>query len=137
MTAVAPTAKRKLTALGSPPVTDPFMTMFPKKPAPPLASAASPLLTACDLVPLGDGSYRAVPRRPSGKVTPKEAARLANYPLTSIYRLYRGGFVSGERQSPRRILIDVESLRAHLEAVRDPDYWTAERHDRYWNGEQK
>ena len=126
------------------------MTITPKKPPLPSAGAggksvntslpappvpvAPPLLTACDLVPLGDGSYRAVPRRPMGKVTVKEAARLANYPRASIYRLYNGGFITGERQSPRRILIDVESIQAHLEAVREPEFWNDERRDRYWNG---
>ena len=106
-----------------------------RPPHPPSPGQLSPLLTACDLVPLGDGSFRAVPRRPAGKVTVKEAAKLANYPLTSIYRLYNGGFIDGERQSPRRILIDLGSLRAHLDTVReDADYWNDERRDRYWNG---
>lgn len=91
-----------------------------------------PLLTACDFIPQGDGSYRAVPRKPQATVPAKEAARLANFPLTSIYRLYRAGFITGERQSPRRILINVASLQAHLDAVRDPEFWTAERRLRYW-----
>lgn len=90
------------------------------------------LLTACEFIPQGDGSYRAVPRKPQDTVPAKEAARLANFPLTSIYRLYRAGFITGERQSPRRILIDVASLQTHLEAVRDPAFWTADRRLRYW-----
>ena len=129
---------------------DPSMTITPKKPPLPTGSAgkpvhpslpappppvAPPLLTSCDLVPLGDGSYRAVPRRPTGKVTVKEAARLASYSRAHIYLLYHGGFITGERQSPRKILIDVESLQAHLEAVRDPGFWNVERRDRFWNGQ--
>ena len=94
--------------------------------------SAPPLLTGCDFVPQGDGSYRAVPRKPQEKVSVKEAARMANYPLTSIYRLYRAGFITGERNSPRRILIDSASLRTHLDAVRDPAFWTAERKLRLW-----
>ena len=78
-------------------------------------------------MPQGDGSYRAVPRKPQDKVPAREAARMANYSLTHVYRLYRAGFITGERKSPRRILIDVASLQAHLEAVRDPAFWTAER----------
>ena len=109
---------------------------IPKKSAPPPPPAAPPLLTACDLVPLGDGSYRAVPRRPTGKVTVTEATRLAGYPRASIYKLYHGGFVSGEFKSPRRLLIDVESLALHLEAVRDPEFWTPARRDRYENGQR-
>ena len=93
----------------------------------------APLMASCDFVPQGDGTYRAVPRKPQDKIATKEAARVANYPLTSIYRLYRAGFITGERQSPRRILIDIASLRAHLEAVRDPEFWTAERKVHYWS----
>ncbi len=94
--------------------------------------APAPLMASCDFVPQGDGSYRAIPRKPQAKVTVREAARLANYTKGTIYRLYRAEFIRGERHSPRRILIDVASLRAHLEAVRDPDFWTAERKLRFW-----
>ena len=107
---------------------------FPRPPSPGNGQPAGPpLLTACDFVPQGDGSYRAVPRKPQDKVTVKEAARLSDYPITSIYRLYRAAFITGERKSPRRILINVASLQAHLEAVRDPEFWTAERRQRYWS----
>ena len=91
------------------------------------------LLTACDLVPVGDGSYRAVPHKPKNKISPREAARMANCSLTTIYRLLRAGFIVGERPSPRKILIAAESLAAHLEALRDPGFWTRERRSRYWN----
>ena len=103
-----------------------------RPPLPGNGQPAAPLLTACDFVLQGDGSYRAVPRKPKDKVTVREAARLANYSLGTIYRLYKAGFIKGERQSPRRILIGVESLQAHLEAVRDPEFWTDERKLRYW-----
>ena len=117
------------------------LAMNPAKhlPRPPLpgegqsAGPKPPLLTACDFIPQGDGSYRAVPRKPRDKVPAKEAAQMANYPLTSIYRLYRAGFITGERNSPRRILINVASLQAHLDAVRDPEFWTAERKLHYWS----
>ena len=107
-------------------------------PRPPLpnkgpSTNAPALLTACDFIPQGDGSYRAVPRKPQDAVTTKDAARLANLPLTSIYRLYRAGFITGERTSPRRILIHVASLQQHLEAVRDLEFWTEERRLRYWS----
>ncbi len=91
-----------------------------------------PLLTACDVVRMGDGSFHVVPRRPQSKMTIKEAARIAHYSRDTIYRLSHSGFVTGERQSPRKILIDVESLQAHLEAVREPEFWTPERRRRYW-----
>ena len=95
-------------------------------------ASPAPLMTSCEFVPQGDGSYRAVPRKPQDKVTVREAARLANYTRGAIYRLYKAEFITGERQSPRKILIDVASLRAHLEAVRDPGFWTVERKLRYW-----
>jgi hypothetical protein len=90
------------------------------------------VLATCDLVPLGDGSYKAVPRKSQQKVTVKEAARIANSSNATIYRLFESGFIEGERQSPRKIMIHVESLNAHLEAVRDPDFWTHARRKRYW-----
>ena len=108
---------------------------FSRPPLPgdgPSATPLPPLLTSCDFVPQGDGSYRAIPRKPQEKVTVKEAVRLTNYSRAAIYRLYNAGFVEGERQSPRKILLHVASLRAHLEAVRDPEFWTAARRLRYW-----
>ena len=90
------------------------------------------LLTSCDVVRMGDGSFHVVPRRPQSKVTIKEAARITQYSRDTIYRLFRSGFVTGVRQSPRKILIDADSLQAHLEAVRRPDFWTAERRRQYW-----
>jgi hypothetical protein len=108
-----------------------YSSMAPNPPPGPAASPAA-LFAACDLVPMGDGSYKAIPRKPKQKVTVKEAARIANYPLASIYRLFDAGFIEGERQSPRKIMIHVESLNAHLEAVRDPEFWTHARRVRYW-----
>ena len=126
MSLLAPAAQPPATVMKSHP-------RLPRPPSPGDGQPPAPLLTSCDFVPQGDGSYRAVPRKPQDKVTVKEAARLADYPLTTIYRFYRAGFITGERKSPRRILIDVASLQALLEAVRDPDFWTPERRLRYWS----
>ena len=95
-------------------------------------AARLPLMASCDFIPQGDGSYRAVPRKPQDKITVREAVRVSNYTRDTIYRLYNSGFVTGERQSPRRILIHVGSLQAHIEAVRDPEFWTPEKRLRYW-----
>ena len=91
-------------------------------------------LTACDLVPNRDGSYRAVPRQAGRKVPVTVAAREANCSIATIYRLYYGGLVVGERPTPRKIMIDLDSLQAHLKAASDPDYWTGERRDKYLAG---
>ena len=85
------------------------------------------MLTACDLVPNGDGSYRAVPRQPKSQLSVTEAARAANCSRGTIYRLYNSDLITGERRTPRKIMISLSSLQAHLEAVRDPGFWTEER----------
>lgn len=91
-----------------------------------------PRLTACNLVPNRDGSYRAVPQQPpSRKVSVSEAAHLANCSTATIYRLYMSNLVAGERATPRKIMIDLESLRSYLEAARDPDFWTEARRLQY------
>ena len=98
---------------------------------PPSVVLAPSMLTACDLVPNGDGSYRAVPRQPKSQVSVTEAARVANCSRGTIYRLYNSDLVSGERRTPRKIMINLGSLQAHLEAVRDPEFWTEERRRRF------
>lgn len=90
------------------------------------------LLTGCDLVPTGDGQFRAVPHRHKKKLTVREATQMTHYSRDSIYRLYKSGFVTGERHSPHKILIDADSLQDHIEAVKDPDFWTPERRAQYW-----
>ena len=57
---------------------------------------------------------------------------MARYSRDTIYRLFHSGLVTGERQSPRKILIDADSLQGHLEAVRVPGFWTPERRRQYW-----
>ena len=99
----------------------------------PAAERPATVLTSCDLVPIGNGNFRSVPRRPKNKLTITEAARLANYSRTTMYRLYRAGFVTGEKQSPRKILVDADSLQAHLTAIRDPAFWTPKRRAQYWS----
>ena len=98
---------------------------------PPRAVLAPPRLAAYDLVPNQDGSLRAVPRQTGRKVSVSAAAREANCSIATIYRLYNGGLLTGERPTPRKIMIDFDSLQAHLVAARDPDFWTRERRTKY------
>ena len=105
--------------------------MKPLLTPPPSAVLAPSLLTACDFVPNGDGSYRAVPRQLKSKVSVTEAARIANCSRGTIYRLYNSDLVTGERRTPRKIMISLGSLQKFLEEVRDPEFWTEERKTRF------
>lgn len=124
-----------LPPLPSPPGSFPAIyttsTLAPEPP-PPKKRRRRPLVTDCDLIPEGNGIFKAVPRLPKDKLTVTEAARFANYSRDTVYRLYRAGFVIGEKQTPRKILIHTVSLQAHLHAVRDPAFWTPSRRARYW-----
>ncbi len=104
----------------------------PKQSANALPPRPPTLLTGCDLIPMGDGSFRAVPHRHKKKFTVREATQVTHYSRDSIYRLYRSGFITGERPSARKILIDAESLQDHIEAVKDPEFWTPARRAQYW-----
>ena len=108
-----------------------LLAMKPLLIRPPSAVLAPSMLTACDLVPNGDGSYRAVPRQLKSQVSVTEAARVANCSRGTIYRLYNSELVAGERRTPRKIMISLRSLQEYLEAVRDPEFWTDERTRRF------
>jgi len=45
----------------------------------------------------------------------------------SLYRLIGAGFVESSRPTPNVILVDLVSLAAHVEAARDPEFWTPQR----------
>ena len=49
----------------------------------------------------------------------------------TIRRLINGKFLRVRRVAPNSILLELESLYDHLEAVRDPEFWTPERIKRY------
>jgi hypothetical protein len=49
----------------------------------------------------------------------------------TLVRLVTAGFVQGTRIAPETTLIDLESLVAHMEACRDPEYWTPARVQKY------
>ena len=80
----------------------------------------------------GGQPNRALASETRVRVSTREAARLANCSLTTIYRLLKAGFIAGARLSPRKILVEVTSLQAHVQALQDPDFWTTERRSRYW-----
>lgn len=52
----------------------------------------------------------------------------------TIKRLIRAGFVRCRRIAPDTTLVDLQSLYEHLEAVRDPEFWTEARIQQYREG---
>ena len=94
--------------------------------------AGTPLLGFVDFVPQGDGTYRPVPRPPVQMVSITQAAKVTQKSREQIYRLYKTGFVTGDQSTPGKIMVDLQSLHAHLQGTRDdPDYWTPARLAQY------
>lgn len=89
------------------------------------------MLAPVDFVSLGDSTFRAIPRKPVEIASVKVAAKLSGLPRQTIYNLYQAGFIQGTQASPRRITIYMASLYAHIEASKDPDYWTKARRLRF------
>ena len=88
-------------------------------------------LTLCDVVPLGDGTFRLIPRKPKDEVTPLEAAKLLRASRSTVYRLLELGFLKARQPSPRKILVDAGSLNQFMEKSCDPEFWTPELKAKY------
>ena len=58
------------------------------------------ILTPLDFVPLGDGTFRAIPRKPVQMASVAQAAKLTGMRLHALYLLYRGGFIEGTQPAP-------------------------------------
>ena len=101
---------------------------------PPAPSKPAAVLTLFDFIPLGDGCFKAVPRKPVQTASITQAAKITGMERVSIYRLYKGGFVTGTQATPRRITVDLASLAKHIEDARNPNFWTADRTARYNTG---
>src|SRR5579862_5369456 len=79
-----------------------------------------------EIVPQGGGAYLVKPGKPllgRAKLTIAEAAARANLSPDTILRLYDAGLVTGERPTPRKTFIFIDSLDAHLQASHDQEYW--------------
>ena len=100
---------------------------------PPTAELSS-LPAAFDLLPAGDGSFRAVPQKPLVMASITQAARTTGLSRDTIYRLYKAGFVSGDQPSPKKIRIDMASLQTHRQASLKEGFWTRERRSRFQTG---
>ena len=89
------------------------------------------LFAPVDFVPLGDGTFRTIPRKPIQLASVKDAARMTGVPRQTIYNLYQAGFIEGTQTSPRKITIYMASLVTHVEAAKDPEFWTKKRRLRF------
>lgn len=49
----------------------------------------------------------------------------------TLLRLGRAGFVKIHNPAPQVVLVNIQSLLAHLEATQSPRFWTRERRRRY------
>lgn len=74
-------------------------------------------------IPRGDGSYIVSPGRPVQRLTVAAAARELGCSTATVYRLRDAGCLKAERISPHKTLILAESLQAHRQAARDPEFW--------------
>ena len=87
-----------------------------------------------DLLPTGDGTFRAVPQKPLVLASITQAARTTGLSRDTIYRLYKAGFVKGDQPSPKKIRIDMASLQTHRTESLKEGFWTRERRSRFLAG---
>ena len=99
-----------------------------------LPAEPTSLPAAFDLLPTGDGSFRAVPQKPLVLASITQAARTTGLSRDTIYRLYKAGFVKGDQPSPKKIRIDMASLQTHRTESLKEGFWTRERRSRYLAG---
>lgn len=90
-----------------------------------------PRVGVTDWQPAGDGTYRPIVRIHEAMVRVTDAARVTGLPYLALRRLITAGFVRGDQPTPGNVLIDLHSYYDHVQATRDPEFWTAERRQRY------
>lgn len=82
-----------------------------------------------------DGSYLPVLRTHSQLVAMSRELPgqlgLKGLSYRGLLRLIVAEFVGSCRATPGVIMVDLASLAAHLEAARDPEFWTPERRKRF------
>ena len=92
-------------------------------------------IAIAELQPAGDGTYRPVARLAKRWIINNDA-NLKTYgiPLSyrSVLRLIRGGFIDGRHATPKTWQFDYYSYLRHLEACKDPEFWTPRRLE-LWN----
>lgn len=89
-----------------------------------------PSIVVADLVYVGGDTYKRVERKHARRLRltmdlPVKLGLGCSY--ATLFRLIYGGFVVGERISPRSMSFDLQSYYAHRSRVRsDPGYWDEE-----------
>lgn len=105
-----------------------------KPPQPAQRHQVGTILSPLDFIPLGDGSFKAVPRKPVELVSVAQAAKMTGVKRDAIYKLFGSGFIRGTQASPKKILIYLASLVEHLDKASDPEFWTTDRRAKYFSG---
>jgi hypothetical protein len=94
-----------------------------------------PVTAIVRMVRRPDGSYLPQlkvcgPTMKLGEDTPQKLG-LGPIKVRVLHRLARAGFFEVVALSPKLLLLDLTSFFAHLEAARDPEFWTDSRRARF------
>ncbi len=80
---------------------------------------------------LGDGTFAPVIRVYDAHVRLAVVEKIADVSYDTIRRLVIAEFVEGSQPSPGLILVSINSLMRHLDATKDPEFWTPARIQKY------
>ena len=97
-----------------------------------MPQSEAPRYTLAKWIPVGDGTFR--PRLQTIEVWAR-MKDLPSYgiplPPETITRLATAGFIEMRKVAPASLMVNLDSLYAHLEACKDPEFWTKERIAKY------
>jgi hypothetical protein len=88
------------------------------------------LFSTAEVIPRGDGTFLLRPGKPSfgrEKVSISEAVRRFGSSESTWLRLFECRMIEGERPSPRKTFLYVDSIAEHLRKSSDPEFWTEAR----------
>lgn len=78
----------------------------------------------CQVVPLGDGSFRLIPGEPVEEVGLEQAMHLLGLSAYGVRRLVEQGHIPASRPSPRRWVFRAADIHAFIEKTRrNPWFW--------------
>lgn len=92
------------------------------------APAEVPMMA--QLLPRGDGTFTLKPRLPDAHgeswIPTREAKRISGQSDSTLYRWSEAGLIQARRPTATKWEFELRSLLAHMEAIKDPEFW--ERH---------